>query len=576
MVAAPPRPIATMPDNDYSIDIHYGNALKYLAQTYGSLKEVIHELVQNAIDADATHVHVKVNWRNRTVAVRDNGHGCDSDQFRNHMRNIAHSTKARGKLGQFGLGFISPMGKCENFTFTSCPQTKSEDYIEWIFDCDGILSSGDSPNIPSRRRKDLKFGGAIWWRSEVVMCKFTTDTMISSLTIDDLYQTIIDKYNIALKEKGSYVDITFVSQAGEISEKRARGSSYTGAPLDEFVHRHPDGRRTVFRMHRVRKNVQQNRRNINIHIGRTGDTFRVSFANLSRAIKMAKERVIDDKDLEVFASGYFEGDIVSDVLELAPQRETFALNDDFHLEFGAALQTWAHDIGAKYIKKIRTESREQRYQHLGLNVLQCIERMVKSDPVLQVLTDAMRAGKVGTIGEGHADPANRTIHGQSGINAISTQGGTFGKKDDVWPKRKRDRKNQRDNKAHSPNTVAGPQGKPRNLVKNDSVGLTFVYDELPGKEDLWTFEPTTGALTFNITHPDWVMCDTGDNDQLIQMLQREITVTTLRLVGMKDNPMISTLWLFARESIKFYVHNHSAQGGLFPKKRKERPAKTKS
>src|SRR5690606_8141907 len=56
-------------------------------------------------------------------------------------------------------------------------------------------------------------------------------------------------------------------------------------------------------------------------------------------------------------------------------------------------------------------------------------------------------------------------------------------------------------------TGSSSRGRPRQLVKGDSIGLWFQYDPLPGNSHLWEFEFERGVLIFNIRHPVWAKLD---------------------------------------------------------------------
>ncbi len=131
-----------------------GKILVRLANEYPFVLLVILENVQNALDANARNVSVRINQKTSCITVRDDGDGVSVSGFQEALQSVCESAKSRGKLGQFGIGLISPLGKCERFTFTSSPRDKDE-FREWTFNTAEIEASKDMPNIPRRSRSDL-------------------------------------------------------------------------------------------------------------------------------------------------------------------------------------------------------------------------------------------------------------------------------------------------------------------------------------------------------------------------------------------------------------------------------------
>src|SRR3989344_3717360 len=112
------------PATHTQIKFNQGRALLHLAGMYPTLLEVILELVQNALDKDvnATRIWIAINYQTRYLSVRDNGAGSSINRFNLALASVAEpGRKGEGSLGQFGIGLISPLGKCNRFTFISCP-----------------------------------------------------------------------------------------------------------------------------------------------------------------------------------------------------------------------------------------------------------------------------------------------------------------------------------------------------------------------------------------------------------------------------------------------------------------------
>lgn len=88
---------------------------------YSESIELIRELVNNAYDADATEVDVKMT--DELIEVRDNGTGMDREGLRQYF-NIGSPEKVlkakspqfhRDRIGQFGIGKFASLSACECF-----------------------------------------------------------------------------------------------------------------------------------------------------------------------------------------------------------------------------------------------------------------------------------------------------------------------------------------------------------------------------------------------------------------------------------------------------------------------------
>src|SRR5271157_3435210 len=88
---------------------------------YSESIELIRELVNNAYDADATEVDIKMT--DESIEVKDNGTGMDREGLRQYF-NIGSPEKVlksrsrvfhRDLVGQFGIGKFASLSACERF-----------------------------------------------------------------------------------------------------------------------------------------------------------------------------------------------------------------------------------------------------------------------------------------------------------------------------------------------------------------------------------------------------------------------------------------------------------------------------
>ena len=95
---------------------------------YKSPAACLKELINNAYDADALHVHVSVKPDADRIIVQDDGTGFSRDEFVAHFSRIAESSKreesdtttsGRPKIGRIGIGFIAANELCEKLEIFS-------------------------------------------------------------------------------------------------------------------------------------------------------------------------------------------------------------------------------------------------------------------------------------------------------------------------------------------------------------------------------------------------------------------------------------------------------------------------
>jgi len=118
---------------------------------YAESIEFIRELVNNAYDADATVVDVKIT--DESVEVRDNGTGMDREGLKQYF-NIGSQLKLeasrspvhhRQRIGQFGIGKFATLAACRRFEVTT---RKGPFAARIVFDKEDWEAAGDTWNLP--------------------------------------------------------------------------------------------------------------------------------------------------------------------------------------------------------------------------------------------------------------------------------------------------------------------------------------------------------------------------------------------------------------------------------------------
>lgn len=516
--------------------MHEGRALLRLANEYHTLQEVVLEAMQNAIDARAKNIWVTISTKSRAIMIRDDGEGVDQEMFEHALTSVAKSIKEKDKLGQFGLGLISPIGKCESFMFTS-NRKDTDRYLQWVFVSADLINQEIITGIPLTQRKDLEFEGlgtkrtkGIEWRTEVHIQKYTSDRIISKVTLESLCAEALARYGQLMFRQGIQMHVRVVSPSAD-EGKTIRGSAFTGEPIDEMVVDDKKAGTTIFRLFTARKGPK-GRKGI-VHVGLVDNDFRMSWSTFAKTVdsEWLKADIV-----QALGSGTLEGEILATKPELHINRKAFEVNDAL-LGFLAAIETWYVDVGHKFLERVDTESRDARYQELGRRSMQVLEGLI-GEMCFEPLRTLIRGFRVGTIGIGHSPVGKKLILGEQEVTAIATTGkhegstgttcggpgGSSSSGGTAKPK---------EHEGHMPFTVVGPAGEKRRLVRGDSVGLQFSYEEMPGSDKVAELDVKSGTLRFNIRHPAWVVVE--DNDKSLMRFQEYVAVHVLMSHTLPDD-----------------------------------------
>jgi hypothetical protein len=516
------EPIKTM-----KMGVHVGNALGYVTNNYPTLTKVVLELVQNSLDSDADVISVVVDYKTQMLCVRDNGCGISPDKFQLAISSVCSSLKqTSGKLGQFGIGMLSPLGKCRGFVVTSAAKSDKHEYNRWIFDSEAILKGSSLPEIPmvpmasiaySRSRKSGNSKvEAVDWRTEVALDHFSNDKSISSISLSELKSLILGQFSEAMRRLNCQVNIAIKrlnSAKKELDSFQA--ASFSGEPFGQVEYGDMKSGRTMFDMYLAPKT--KTGRKGQILVGIEGNDFRIPLAVFAKSTPEMGNDVA-----QTLLSGTLEGAVISSNCSLNPNRKEFEDNEA-RLNFLIHLESWVKNHGQKHIASIKDGERDVWLQAVGSMAISQLEERIKSQ--LPHLLGVVKSFKMGTIGPGHIgfEEAKQEQPFLSSKKGLSER------------KKKRSRptidtssvdREPTLHPGHTPFTVAG-EGAKRRLVRGHSTGLQFVFEEMPGNDNHWEFEPKNGTLTFNMRSDIWAKMETSERNLILY--QQYVAIKALEM-----------------------------------------------
>lgn len=539
----------TIPQSTHStseIDFHRGEVLYKLSNTYRSLPLTLIEGAQNAIDAGADKVMLCIDLKRRVVLMVDNGEGTTKSKFELALASVGKGVKSKDKLGRFGLGLISPLNKCARFHFISAMPGRRK-ALKWTFVQADIRNQHSScnipcteidavPELPVRFKEYATEDFDVQWRTRVEMIGVTRDKVISLVDLDELEQQIRAKLGLAMRTSKVSIRVVLIDDNDKHLCRDITPTTYSGEPIETACYESPETGRIEFQLFRASKHG--GKRLGQVSVMAAGDNYPITWAEFT---KQARGRDVADlfgDAFKVLGSGYFEGLITCENIELHPERTKFEYNDALEMLY-FVIDQWYNEVGLAHYRLEEEHSQEARYQETAIKVADRLRELLGHQEHDRLWSGLLSVVQFGRLGTGHLDPGAR---GPKDIEDTSTirsgqggAGGTKGGGSGSGPSGPRQR-----NPQHRPGDVPvgaqGPSGSRRRVVKGDSKGLWFGFEPMPGNTNLWEFDRMMGVLTTNTRHPVWVRLDETNgkhlqkNGRWIQQLLEWLAFEVLHLL----------------------------------------------
>jgi len=534
------------------VGFHQGKTLIDTSDTYPTVMQALLEAAQNGIDNDAMHIGILVDEQRRVMQVADNGAGASIADVRKALDNVNNTLKGgnrkksksgRVRIGRYGKGFFAPLTKCSHFTFISSPKGINQ-YMSFRFDQKKIAKSKtveiEGELIPNMVFEKVSKGKGssdlqvVDWATCVTFHNYVTDRMINNVQRpDDVIKEVHKKFGSLMNQEGILLSVIFVDVQGVKHERlRVQAPKFAGTPLGKETRYADDASRATFEMYLAAKD-DKGKSNGTILMGDTQDPSTFSLEEFVASVAPHKGLLPDDVR-DGLLSGHFEGEIRASSARMHKDRNKYIMDRNVP-KLCEILVQWYEEVGRAYVERIDGAHKDERRQRLARETLQHIQHFLKQ-PEFAHLNEPMKTFKQGTIGSGHVEPEPEEVLGVQEEPSISTSGSFAGlkeamekaaaKKTAPKPKPKSAKPD------HHPLTAVGPSGQKRTIVKESSLGLQIVHDDMQGRDELWILDSQQGILFFNIRHPVWVMCDgegkTKVSDTRVVRLQETVVLIALQ------------------------------------------------
>ena len=520
------------------------------AQHYPTIHAAVLEAVQNACDPDvrAKEIWININQRDRSVTITDNGCGITEDQFYERLGTVCvQHRKGNEATGKYGIGLISPLGKCKRFFFTSCPSPLTAGYIEWRFECADIIASFEKPDIPARSMPDFGFQSGKQpqkWRSMMRLEEIDADPSVSKVDMQDLIRGILTQHGNKMRKYETSVSIRIVPLKGEPEvEEDIQAPRFHGEALDEYVTENGEAGKVVVRLFRspmsTRGGFDQG-----VVFGQIGDDPRLLMKQVSAVLASASDGVAA-KAIEALKSGVFEGEIIAEKITVHVSRQHF--DPSVAVEgLAVAVSRWFAKVGRKAFDEARESRRDTKNVDRAAVSVGLIEQLLKGHPeLIEVLKGRF---KYGTVGEGHTKvPKTRIVGEIEGFTAAKPQGNSGTTRTD---RGESDRGTPRHERAsHTPFIAVGP-GNTRKIVVGSSIGFGVSFDTLEA-DVLWELDTERGLLTFNTTNQLWTAAELS-SDLAVYQLQEFCILEVINMLK-HGEPNQGTIYKFTADLEKSVV-----------------------
>lgn len=538
------------------VNVHVGKSLLSAARQYETMLEVILEGVQNSLDAAAGRIWIHLNQKVRWMRIADDGKGVTRQEMNERLQNFFNSAKERDKLGTFGLGFISPLGKCPHFSFTSCSESEATGYHEWHFDSEEITSRQQDVEVTCRPLPQLRFSNDApdshptlrKWRSELVVSKYTPDKSVARVTANELVSKIRGRYGAAMRRYKSQISLRITDESGRVTSQVIAPPEFEGEPLPKVTLSDARVGAVTFRLYlapqkpKVKKKKFDEPEQLGVVLREEGRPFRLDFSTFATTH-------VDKVGSEVataLKSGVFEGEILHEPKLLLREDRRGFLKHEALDGLCAVLSRWFDEHGQALLQDASASSEREQNQQLCRFAERAFRQLLKLT-VFSDIQEIIRQIGLSTAGSGHK---RRQVIGMLDFRSLSDAVGRTGEGEGgSGDTAKAAPESERADMIHL--LAAGPAGQIRRIVKRGSQSLIFDADPMtwsPRRDKLWDFDLENGILFFNSRHPDWVACrESRYAERLVTHLTNFVAINVIRLFGERERQHF-------HEKLEFFDH----------------------
>ena len=172
--------------------------------------------------------------------------------------------------------------------------------------------------------------------------------------MDQLIYGILDRFGSVMRKLGTSIDIHIIHKDGRDELREGvKAGVFTGEKLPEIVISDDDCGKTFFQIYLAPKTT--NGYKGRVLVGETNDDYRFGF----NTFKYSVLGLLPTDVIEALSSGFFEGEIHCEGVELNASRKSFSRNDSL-TGFCICIEQWFREHGLDYYEQLQDKSNERR------------------------------------------------------------------------------------------------------------------------------------------------------------------------------------------------------------------------
>jgi hypothetical protein len=447
----------------------------------GSILDVINELVQNQIDAEATKGEIRLDLSRNRMVTLDDGNGTTIAAMVKRLGNIGtRHTTDETKIGEKNLGNLAPLGVAMKYSFMTRPRKEDPNHPFFTISFDRANIEGREEPVfecVKHARGEKGSFSREGWTTSMTVGKIE-GTALRKIRrekdpLDVICSSIASAFRSKIKETGIEVKVSIILD-GKVSRSRiVTPLEYPGRrKFIEIPTAHEKGN-VSFEMFLTTK-PQRSPQLLVDHRG----VWQFPLKNLD----------IWSAVSSVFDSGYIQGTIRVDFCELLKNRKGFEWSEELELLNDAILSFVIHHAGG-WVEKLKQEKDLDKFEDVARNVLASI----MDSRILEEFPDLLDHVFRGSISTGHTG-----VDVGDDVTRVNTHR-RGPKSADSKPRRK---KGEERNQLH--NGVSSTTGTRRRSVKGQN-GLQIINGDWVGnRAKLGTEGEEAGRIVINVMHSDYI------------------------------------------------------------------------
>jgi len=481
-------------------------AIMTFANLYSkSTLDVLNEMVQNQIDANAKKSEIHLDLQKRRLVTLDNGEGTTIDDMKMRLGNIGTRFTHGGKIGEKNLGNLAPIGIAPKYAFTSRPRILDPQHPFFTISFDrSQIENKKTPQFKceiDKKGKRANFSKQ-GWTTSVTVNKIEKSALRRINEMKDplgaICTSIASAFREKIKKTGIKINVTLTTRDGQSSSRVVKPLEYPG-------------RREYIEIETLQKgNVQF-------------EMFLTTKPNKKPQILVDYQgrwqfplRNLDIwSDVSyIFASGYIQGTIRVDFCELLEDRKGFKWSSDLDL-LNDAITKFVVNHAQPWIEELEEEKELDKFEEVAKNVLNSLKDSELFDKFPDIFGEIFK----GSVSDSH--------HGKGKKDETKIR--TQEKEDHGGTSKPSKKKGKAKDKIHL--GVSSPRGTKRRNVRGQK-GFQIINGDWAGSRARLGIEgEEEGRIVINQMHPDYRIASLKDKGKSTTNLNRYIEHLVLGLLS---------------------------------------------